>query len=539
MRSNRLSAAALAGLVSTLAVAAAPQARAQIEMGALQELDAWAVGAISARDGALPKTLWRGSDATTLGATFDRVPQSLASPTASALVRRALLSSGATPVGEGAAEAARKRFSAIGRLGMAEALVQMTSGGSAASRDPQIAQFVAQGELARGRIGEACARGRAVTLEPPPAFVLRLRAFCFAAAKEQGATDLALQVASAAGASDAFLVQALPAIAGSSERKPAGRYDNSLNAAISLAGGFAPGPNALNASSALALAAVARHPQAPSELRYGAAVQALRHGIISAEVARPAIAAWKAPPTRRGQRAPSPPPLAAALQAVSAAQTDTARALAVQAALTRAEGFGAFLAAARLFQSEILSLPRTPETAPAALAMARAALALGDVQAAAAWRDIASVEASPLVRAQIDVAIAGFGHGGPEAARFALARLIDQSPSAQLGPGAARVLTLAAALGVAPPPAADGFMLVHAPAGGVRADDGLLAALVGAAQRGAIGETAVLAGLVLAPGADRLDTASLVSVIQALRAVGLEADARAVLSEAIIAGMRA
>jgi hypothetical protein len=72
-----------------------------------------------------------------------------------------------------------------------------------------------------------------------------------------------------------------------------------------------------------------------------------------------------------------------------------------------------------------------------------------------------------------------------------------------------------------------------------RADPVLLAQLVSASQQGAVGETAILAAAAIGEGAHTLDPGSLTSIIQTLRAVGLNADARKVAVEAILADLSA
>ena len=62
-------------------------------------------------------------------------------------------------------------------------------------------------------------------------------------------------------------------------------------------------------------------------------------------------------------------------------------------------------------------------------------------------------------------------------------------------------------------------------------------ALASAVERGAVGETALLAVAASGEGGPaRLDTASLERIIRALRALRLEDDARRFAAEAILAG---
>jgi hypothetical protein len=63
-----------------------------------------------------------------------------------------------------------------------------------------------------------------------------------------------------------------------------------------------------------------------------------------------------------------------------------------------------------------------------------------------------------------------------------------------------------------------------------------MTALADAAQRQATGEVALLAALAIHPRPSRLDAASVAQVISALRAAGLESDARRLAAEAILAG---
>jgi hypothetical protein len=71
----------------------------------------------------------------------------------------------------------------------------------------------------------------------------------------------------------------------------------------------------------------------------------------------------------------------------------------------------------------------------------------------------------------------------------------------------------------------------------VRADAGAMLALAAAVDRLAVGEAALLAVLATGEGGPaRLDADSLDRVIRALRAIGLERDARRFAAEALLAG---
>lgn len=531
-----LSLAAVLAASPGLAVAqdAPPSASAIIAVDALPQLDAWASGALSLSNGGLPPSLWAGSDPQGLAAVFDAAPRAYGSPTAAALALRALTSSGRTPPGDpaAAAEAVRKRYGALGRLGAADALAGMVTGQAAA--DPAILQFGVQAELARGRDDVACAKSDGLlAADPVPAFALRLRAFCVARAGDAAGAELALEIARQANAVDPAFVGAIQAMLGPTKAPPPGKFDTSFNVALSLAAKLRPGPNALNASSSLALVRVARDAGAPASLRYGAAVMALRFGLIDSATARAAVrASLEAPPPapeKKGAKpAPAAPlqPLALALKTIEAAEPGPARARALAAALKRADTPGAYLATARLFAADLAQIMPAAELADVAPTFVKAALTTGATDRAAAWAQLAPAS----TQGAADAIFAAAG-------RTDLAGAIDRriAASAASAPAAARDVTLLAALGAPQSETAVAFARANAPPATTPADPARLAALKEAQARGALGETALRAAAILGDGAQRLDAETLAAVIRTLRAAGLDAEARAAAIEAMTA----
>lgn len=521
--------------------AQAQNVAAPIETQALSELNAWTVGAIARADGALPAELWQRSEPAVLAIVFDRLPAVYESPAAQNLARRVLLSGGEAPLGDGAA-AARKRFEALGRMGAADALATMAAG--AGSSDPLIAQYAAQAELARGRRAEACARGRNASVGDSPApFLLRLRAFCAAAGGDRAAADLALELARAQNADDAWYTGAVAAAGGAPPaRPPAARYDNSLNVQLSLAGQLRPGPNPLANASTLALAALARSDAAPQPHRAQAAALAFRRGALSAEEARTILLATPAeissalPPIlvalRRVEAARTAPPAAPGTPAATANDPAPAIAEALRSASSPAD----FNAVARFFRADIAALQTAPDAA-SALLFARAAVSVGDV--ALSQRLIASARQGGVdeaALAPLDAALAALqGFRGDQGAT-AVARRIDAAGAAQAR-AASRDAAILAALGAPANSAAQAHLLVNAPQGGARADAGVMLALSSAVERGATGEAALLAVVAAGEGGpSRLDAESLERIIRALRALRLDADARRFAAEALLAG---
>ncbi|HYD87687.1 MAG TPA: hypothetical protein VEA80_09445 [Vitreimonas sp.] len=540
--------AALAPFTVALAQSALPT---PVETSALQELDAWSVSAVARGEGALPADLWSRSDPAFLAAAFDKLPAAYDSPATLALARRVLFSGGEAPRGDAQA-AGRQRFEAIGRMGAADQLAQLVAGAGASATDPIIAQYGAQAELARGQRNAACSRGRSAAVgETAPPFLLRLRAYCAAASGDRAAADLALELARAQNADDAWYTGAVAAAGGApGARPPAARWDNSLSVQLSLAGQLRAGPNPLNNASTLALVALARNEQTPQPHRAQAAALAFRRGALSVQETRTILGATPAeissalPPIVTAMRritaarataaAPATPVAAGAAPAVDPAALEAAAAIAE--VLRQASAPADFHAAARFFRDEINALPAAPDQA-AALLFARAAIANGDTQVAqrlvTSARQAGAAEAA---LAPLDAALAVMTGVRGEQATMAMQRRIDAG-GASGARAAARDVSILAALGAPVSGPVQTFVLSNAPQGGARADTGAMLALAAAVERGAVGEGALLAAAALGQGGPAaLDAESLERIIRALRALRLEDDARRIAVEALLAG---
>ncbi len=520
---------ALSALTLALPAAAAGQQLGAIETQQLRQLDAWSVGALSPSQGALDADLWTGSDPAVIAVLFGRLPATSQSAAGQALARRVLLSGGEAPRGDATA-AARERFEALGKLGYADDLSVMAAGAGASLADPAIAQYAAQAELARGRRAEACARGRSAVSEQPAPFFLRLRAYCAAVSGDRAAADLALEMARASNAQDAWYSGAVAAAGGApAARPPAARYENSLTTQLSLAAQLRPGPNPLNGASTLALVALARADASPQPQRAQAAALAFARGAIPAAEARTILAATPA------EIASALPPIAVALRQVTATPNSLEAATAIAGVLRQAASQADFAAASHFFKADIAGLPAAPD-ASAALLFARAAIATGDatlsrrLTTSAAQAGIDQTALAPL-----EAALAVMANARGHEAAMAVQRRIDAGASR--APAAARDVAILAAVGFPIEGAAQTFLVANAPTGGARADSGAMLALANAVERRATGEAALLAVVAAGEGGPaRLDAESLERIIRGLRAAGLNEDARRFAIEALLAG---
>ncbi len=531
-----------AGVLLPVCAYAQGQEPAPMELQQISELNAWTVGALSRANGALASDIWSRSDPAFLAQAFDRLPAIYDSPAALALARRVLLSGADAPRGGDADAAARRRFEALGKMGAADELATMASGAGSASTDVAIAQYAAQAELARNQRVQACNRGRAaVAGEQVPPFLLRLRAYCAAVAGDRAASDLALELARAQNAADAWYTGAVAAAGGApGARPPAARYDNSLAVQLSIAGGLRPGPNPLANASTLALVALARNERTPQPQRAQAAALAFRRGVISEAEARTILAATPAeitsalPPIVVALRRIQTLPTSAGPEAVSVVALENARAIAD--VLRQSTAYADFAAAARFFRTDIAALQSAPDAASAVL-FARAALAASDAQLGqrlvTSARQAGGDEAA---LAPLDAALAVLTGASNAQGSMAMQRRIDRAAGAQAR-AAARDVAIMAALGAPLEGGVQVFLFANAPQGGARADSGAMLALASAVERGAVGEGALLAVVAAGEaGPARLDAESVERIIRALRGLHMEDDARRLAAEAILAG---
>jgi hypothetical protein len=522
-----------------------PRNEPEIESNELTQLNAWTVGTLTRDQGGLPANVWANADPAALAAAFDALPSNYQSPAVQSLARRVLLSGADAPPGD-AAEAARNRFEALGRMGAADELSQMASGAGPALADAAIAQYAAQAELARGRRAEACARGRLAQGDPPATFILRLRAYCSAATGDRAAADLALEIARANRGEDAWVTSVIGIIGGApSSRPPAARYDTSLNTAMSLAAGLRPGANPLNGASSLSMLVIARNEESPQPLRAIAAAGALQRGVMAAPEARSIIAATPANVTS------GVPSYVTALRSMSVSRGAPA-AVAVSTVLRTAQSHGTpdFFAASRFFKEDIDGFASwtangvpstTPAAAPqldgtAALLFARAAIATNDARLAARFLDHArrngleQVAVSP-----VEAALAVMLGVNNDPTGMAVHRRMDgaNTPTART---TARDILIMGAVGFQFDGAAQAFATANTPQGGVAADAGALSILNAAAERGATGEVALYAAIAAGNGPATLDANSVIAIIRALRAARMDGEARRFAVEAILAG---
>jgi hypothetical protein len=528
-----MAAMGLAAFGQAVAQPPGPRLGGPIETETLAPLNGWNVSGLNRGERGLPRSLWRQSQASALIPLLESTPTSFTSPTARALLRDALASPADAPQGD-ARPAARARIEALARLGAADEVLALAVGPM--REDDSVVMFAAQAELAQGRIGQACQRLAIIDDDTAPPFVLRMRGVCFAIAGQPDAALLALELATAKNAGDPWLSQAIrvmTGVAATSPRTPplTARYDNSLNAAVSLAAGLPNSPQSgLAAASLFAVRAVNAAENPPPSARAEIAPRLLRIGLIDPNDARRALAAGIDPTLRR------PPRWIALVRDIQTAADAAAKArilaAAIDASTPAAEAAGVHL----LFQADLRALAGDPAVLVGAASFARAAIAAGDLQTAALWRAKADrTRSDPRLVAALDAAQALLNPADANALRFAAERRADAG-----GRTALRDVLVLSVFGAPIQGRAEGLVLASpAPAPtasspATQRQDSLLATLISAQQRGAAGEAALAAGALIADGPHALAPDALETVLKAMRGAGLDAYARRAAVEALL-----
>ncbi len=155
--------------------------------------DAFSTGTLDGASGALPETLWRGSDTQTLEYLLTHLPTRPATPSLGEVLKRTLLSSGTAPR-EAAPSLGGKKLLALARAGFAEEARTVASLSTAPRGDPWSGQAQAVADLLGGNIAAACRRSAGLTSGRDELFWVKLRVLCYAQAGERDAADLTLGV---------------------------------------------------------------------------------------------------------------------------------------------------------------------------------------------------------------------------------------------------------------------------------------------------------------------------------------------------------
>jgi len=507
-----------------------------------QELSAPAaesIGVLDIHQGGFAATLWTGTSAPVARALLARLPVDTESPTLRALARRLLLTAGPAP--KGAQEAPSLAEIRVGRLlalGDAEAAAALADASPASVRGPGMASARVEALLLAGRTDAACAALPAIGDLGRDLSLNEIQVLCQLIAGNSLAANFGLDMLRDRKPADTAFIIAADRAAGQPLAKGGIHTlkDPTPVQLAALAAAKLPLPaDAVETARPAALKAIAASADTAPEMRLAAAERAESLGLIDTGALHKVIEAVDfkpeelAVPLGRADLQAGPRGLALLVRTAEAATAPAQAAELASKALELARARGRYATAARLLAPLLQHMSAQPPLVAFAPVVARALLTVGRADAAMVWLDLATHDADaakaaaalwPLAR------VHNLGDSSPAAAaawrqaaeprRAAvafglLAGLGQRIPDGELAP----LLDLPAAAG---PSAAQAFLLE------------------GLARDKSLGGTvlAALAAFDHLP-LDKADPVTLSRVVAALKAVGLEDEARRLAVEAMLA----
>lgn len=510
--SSRLKSAFVAAALGALALPAS----GQVQLGGLGEIDPFGVGFLEEGETAMPTNQWKASRTEDLLPLLGQVRTRQLTPSERTLLRRVMLSPAARPEGERADEVAAERARILYELGEAEAAADLLGRLDENPRGLNAAELSADLQMALGNEATACATLTSETREGP--FWARLRAVCAVLRGDTAAAELAVELAITQGVDDEWFANAVFAASLDAPSDVPARFDTGLNLALSTEAGLQPPTNSISASRPDLAAAIARRDTIPIGIRIQAAGVAAEAGLIDGELHRQLYTQFVGQDGYQPARA-----LEVAIQAADDPTTEAlerARKLAM-ALRSSASNPARFAAAARLFEPDIARLGRNGETARYAPIFARAEIAVGDIDGAAAWLRTTELSDAPEVDA-FDVAylrgvMALAGQDLTDRQRIEISdAIVEAARNPVQTQQAARLFALWSARYVPPPASARALMAGASSESGTRGEDWRMLAIRAAAEADAAGEV-VIATLALTRGdPSGTGTPDLVTILDAL-----------------------
>lgn len=533
-----------------------PGPAVEVEVGAAGTVDPESVGLIEEADGGFGFDMWRGSDRGVVERLLPMLPTGLTSRAMNGLVRRLLLSTAAPPAGRAGINLLALRIERLAAMGDGVAVNHLMRASPPDLDDTMLAGVRLDALLLTADYVGACAQARDLVRRDDAPYWEKVLIFCQALSNRHDAAALGLALLRERGVEDDAFDTLLRALAGDADSGLTSLRDPTVLHIAMLRAARIPVPEDAieNADPALARA-IALTASVPLELRLLAAERAEALDALPTDMLGELYASVPFTPEELadplGSAKADKGPMARALlyQALRIQVIPAARAEVLRASWAlggEAGGWDGFATAARVTRDSLLSLNPSPELVWVAGDAVRALLASDRWDAIGGWLDLAAAQASANADAAAAVAslgpIAALADNDDawtwDSARFTAwweSRRDLPEPDRRLR--AATLVGLLAALGSAIPPEALLQMIDGPPTVLTRIPSPtLLQQLDSAADAGRVGETVLLALIVLDPAAPGVPSPfTLAAAVSALNRVGLEAEARAIAVEAALA----
>lgn len=517
------------------------------------------VGILDESHGGLPETAWQGSTRPVVDRLVNLLPAPTTSPTARVLSERVLTTT-AIPPAEGPQKPATSfvalRAEKLMALGRSNAAANLARAVPQREEHETLSRVLLDAALLDYNNAGACQIVRRQIGKATTPYWQKALIFCQQLAGEHDRAQLGLSLLREQRADDdPLFVRLVNALDGDKRPITDVAKPTPLHLAMLRAAKQQIPATAIEGASAGALRMIAQSPNTTLDIRLAAAEQAEAYGALSTEALIQIFEAVPFTPEELAnagplvEKAPRGRAHAALYRAIKAQTSEAARLDALSAGWDLARARGLHLAATRSLLPLVREMTPTSDLAPHAVAAGRILLINGFADDARKWYEAArAARASSQPTGDSDVLLwpllrlAGADIPAPDMNALAAWRAVQAKIDAERMPARTAVLTaLLEGLG----DATDGSLAALLLAGDVTATPtslphpALWLGRDGAASAGRVGETAlfVLASL----GSDGTAGAApqtLIALVQALRAVGLEKDARALaLEAAVVAGL--
>jgi len=526
-----------------------------IGVGNLPSAGAQAEGDLLGPEGGLGADLWRGTEQGLALHLIGALPAGNASPTLRSLTRRLLLTLAVPPEGSDAGQSfVLARAQKLAEMGDFDALKALLATVREDNRDDELARLGVEARLIDGKTDEVCAEMGSLIRSYHGVFWQKLQVFCEALANKGPEVDLGVGLLHDEGDDkDGAYFTLIHAIMGDKEAKVASLEETTPLLLAMMRAAQQPLPEGiLRDAHPAVLRAIAESPAEGSDLRLAAAEHAALLGALSGAELRRVYEGVKLSEAElqnalsQAQSEYGPRARALLYRSAEAATVPVARAEALKAALALARSASVFALAVMANLPLIASLEPQPELGFFASEAGRALLYAGAVDRAEGWFSLAdSVHpesgTAPATELWPYARLLASEPDATDAERFRAWRAGER---AELGNAielvderAARLLGLASALGkplqgVAWQPLSLAGNVEPAAMPPLPLWQGLGEA-VAAGRRG---EAVLIALVALGPGgAASVNPIALDKVIESLRELGLNKDARGLAIEAAVA----
>ena len=505
---------------------------------------------VMATDGSgLPYELWRGLNTDGVEKLISTLEIPPRSPALHGLWKRLIMSEVTAPSGESSnAKFTALRLEALYRSGLAkEAAAELAK--QNAANDPLLAMLSARNELASGNSAHACEIVQAATTlkgAMPPRLkgqAILMSGYCAAVAGDSASAGLAAELAREEGQEASPGLEALDAISiGAKPKIKIAKQLSLLDYRLVERVGGVSHKDILEKGEPALLIALSTDAKTPANLGLLAAEAAARLNAHSPEMlaaiyranarSETADALLASPATAEAPRR------ASLYKAAETEQTPMKKTRLVRAFIDDAKHQGLQFRALQMMAPAIASLKPQPETSWFAETGIEIALAAGQYDLARSWIATGSVPGGPNGNLDHWLALADIADPNLQQPGESLTALESQAVTGRFTPESLhRLATVLDALNYnVPIPLWDAASRTPQPNTGYLPETGVLAELQDAAKKKEFGHTVLLAMKALGPnGAEGAHMIALGDSIRALKRAGLEADARRLGLEALLA----